>query len=144
LHDERKAVVIVTAEHEILLIPRRRNPLLHWVDGVRGSTPVLLLWRAHGRDASRRRWRRTSAGIRSAACGSWRTRLDRLRPGRTVQADYIVSGRRDPLARRLDAAPIDDESLTDEEEHESLREAREDTAAGRVISMEELRRELLE
>lgn len=48
LHDERKAVVLVTTEHEILLIPRRRSPLLHWLDGVRGSSPVLVEWRSHG------------------------------------------------------------------------------------------------
>jgi len=56
--------------------------------------------------------------------------------------DYIVSRGRDPLARRLDAAPLDDEPLTDEE-RESLREAHEDIAAGRVTSMDDLRRELL-
>lgn len=56
--------------------------------------------------------------------------------------DYIVSRGRDPLARRLDAAPIDDEPLTDEEP-ESLREGRADVAAGRVVSMDDLRRELL-
>jgi hypothetical protein len=56
--------------------------------------------------------------------------------------DYLVSRSRDPLARRLDAAPLDDEPLTDEE-RESLREAHEDIAAGRVISMEDLRRDLL-
>jgi len=56
--------------------------------------------------------------------------------------DYIASRGRDPLASRLDAAPIDDEPLTDEE-RESLREGRADIAAGRVISMEDLRRELL-
>jgi hypothetical protein len=50
LHGERKAVVVVTAEHEILMIPRRHNPLLHWLDGMRGSTPVLVQWRAHGRE----------------------------------------------------------------------------------------------
>jgi hypothetical protein len=50
LHDERKAVVVVTAEHEILLIPRRHSSLLHWLDGLRGSTPVLVQWRAHGRE----------------------------------------------------------------------------------------------
>jgi hypothetical protein len=50
LHAERKAVVVVTAEHEILMIPRRHNSVLHWIDGVRGSTPVLVQWRAHGRD----------------------------------------------------------------------------------------------
>jgi hypothetical protein len=48
LHDERKAVVVVTAEHEILLIPRRRNPLLRRLDGLRRSTPVLVQLRAHG------------------------------------------------------------------------------------------------
>jgi hypothetical protein len=56
--------------------------------------------------------------------------------------DYLVSRGRDPLARRLDAAPLDDEPLTAEERH-SLREAREDFAAGRVVSMDDLRRELL-
>jgi len=50
LHDERRAVVVVTAEHEILLVPRRRNPLLRWMDGLRGSTPVVVQWRAHGHD----------------------------------------------------------------------------------------------
>jgi len=56
--------------------------------------------------------------------------------------DYLVSRSRDPLARRLDTAPLDDEPLTDEE-HESLREARADFAAGRTVSMDDLRRELL-
>lgn len=56
--------------------------------------------------------------------------------------DYIVSRGRDPLARRLDAAPLDDEPLTDEE-RDSLREAHEDIAAGRVVAMQDLRRELL-
>ena len=55
--------------------------------------------------------------------------------------DILVSRTRDPLARRLDAAPLDDEPLT-VEERESLREGREDVAAGRVISMDDLRREL--
>lgn len=69
--------------------------------------------------------------------------VDRLSEEEAADAlDYIVSRGRDPLARRLDAAPIDDEPLTDEE-RESLREGREDIAAGRVISMEDLRRDLL-
>lgn len=49
----------------------------------------------------------------------------------------------DPLARRLDAAPLDDEPLT-ADDLEAMREAREDFAAGRVVSLEELRRELEE
>jgi hypothetical protein len=55
--------------------------------------------------------------------------------------DYIVSRGRDPLARRLDAAPLDDEPLTDED-REALREAREDAAAGRLISLDGVRRDL--
>jgi hypothetical protein len=47
----------------------------------------------------------------------------------------------DPLARRLAAAPLDDEPLTDED-RETLREAQQDFAAGRVVLLEELRREL--
>jgi hypothetical protein len=48
---------------------------------------------------------------------------------------------RDSLARRLDAAPLDDEPLT-AGDLEAMREAREDIAAGRCVSLEELRREL--
>jgi hypothetical protein len=48
---------------------------------------------------------------------------------------------RDPLARRLDAAPLDDEPVT-AEDLEAMQVAREDFAAGRVVSLEELRREL--
>lgn len=55
--------------------------------------------------------------------------------------DYLVSRGRDPLAQRLDAAPLDDEPLTDEE-RESLRDARADKTAGRLVSMDDLRREL--
>jgi hypothetical protein len=55
--------------------------------------------------------------------------------------DYLASHGRDPLARRLDATPLDDEPLTDEE-RESLRDAREDAKAGRLVSMDDLRREL--
>jgi hypothetical protein len=55
--------------------------------------------------------------------------------------DYLASHGRDPLARRLDAAPLDDEPLTDED-IDALREMREDAAAGRMVSLDELRREL--
>jgi hypothetical protein len=48
---------------------------------------------------------------------------------------------RDPLARRLDAAPLDDEPLT-ADDLEAIEEARKDIAAGRSVSLEELRREL--
>lgn len=48
---------------------------------------------------------------------------------------------RDPLARRLDAAPLDDEPLT-ADDLEAIQAAREDIAAGRCVPLEELRREL--
>ena len=52
-----------------------------------------------------------------------------------------IPDRRPSLALRLDAAPLDDEPLTDEE-RDSIRAARDDFAAGRTISMDQLRREL--
>jgi hypothetical protein len=58
----------------------------------------------------------------------------------TTEREQVVP---DPLARRLDAAPLDDEPLT-ADDLEAMREAREDFAAGRVVSLEELRRELEE
>ncbi len=47
----------------------------------------------------------------------------------------------DPLAWLLDNAPMDDEPLT-EEDKVAIREANEDIAAGRVVSHEEMKREL--
>lgn len=49
---------------------------------------------------------------------------------------------RDPLDALIASAPEDDEPLTAEEE-ESIREARADRAAGRMISAADARRELL-
>jgi hypothetical protein len=48
---------------------------------------------------------------------------------------------RDLLARRLDGAPLDDEPLS-AEEIEAIQAGRDDIAAGRVVSLEELRRDL--
>jgi hypothetical protein len=48
LHHDRRPVVIVAEDHELLLLPRRRNPLLRPLDGLRGSTPVLVQWRSLG------------------------------------------------------------------------------------------------
>jgi len=78
LHDEHKAVVVVTAEHEILMIPRRHNPVLHWLDGVRGSTPV------RGRDPRRPSPARAHAragarGLRTSA--AWSTHLGQRADG---------------------------------------------------------------
>src|ERR1044072_6028795 len=68
--------------------------------------------------------------------------VEAMREQEAVDAlDILASRTRDALARRLDAAPLDDEPLTDEE-RESLRDARADKAAGRLVSMDDLRREL--
>jgi hypothetical protein len=55
--------------------------------------------------------------------------------------DYIASRGRDSLARRLDAAPLDDEPLT-AEDLDAMREMREDAAAGRLVSLDDIRQEL--
>ncbi len=52
---------------------------------------------------------------------------------------YIATRHEDPLVRRLDAAPLEDEEITPEEEA-AVQEAREDLAAGRVYSLEEIKR----
>ena len=49
----------------------------------------------------------------------------------------------DPVLRAFMNAPEDDEPLTDED-RAAIEEAKEDLAAGRVMSHEELRRRLLE
>lgn len=46
----------------------------------------------------------------------------------------------DPIRRALDAAPLDDEPLTDEE-REAVEEAESDIRAGRTMSMDEFKRE---
>lgn len=56
-----------------------------------------------------------------------------------TRADEQVE--RDPLARRLDAAPLDDEPLT-ADDIDAIQAGRDDVAAGRAVSLEDLRREL--
>ncbi|MFL5816517.1 MAG: hypothetical protein ACJ76L_02845 [Conexibacter sp.] len=53
----------------------------------------------------------------------------------------IYARRNDPFLRYLDAAPIDDEPLTPEEEA-AIAAGRTDAAAGRVVSFDDLKREL--
>jgi len=53
----------------------------------------------------------------------------------------VRARRTHPLALRLDAAPLDDEPLT-AEDLEAIQAAHEDIAAGRCVSLEELRREM--
>jgi predicted transcriptional regulator len=52
---------------------------------------------------------------------------------------YVTSRHEDPLVRRLDAAPLEDEEISAEEEAAAA-EGRADIAAGRVVSHEEMLR----
>jgi hypothetical protein len=56
-------------------------------------------------------------------------------------ARYLAALRKDPLARVLLTAPIDDE-LETEEERAAVQEAREAAARGEIYSLEEVKREL--
>jgi len=55
--------------------------------------------------------------------------------------DFIASRGRDDFARWLDSRPEDDEPLTDEE-RAALAESDADLAAGRTISLDQLKREM--
>lgn len=52
-----------------------------------------------------------------------------------------VSDLQDPLLKLLYEAPLDDEPLT-QEDLAAIKEAKEDIAAGRLITVEQLKREL--
>jgi predicted transcriptional regulator len=52
---------------------------------------------------------------------------------------YVASRREDPLIRRLDSAPLEDEEISVEEEAAAA-EGRADIAAGRTVSHEEMLR----
>jgi hypothetical protein len=52
---------------------------------------------------------------------------------------YVASRREDPLIRRLDSAPLEDEEISAEEEVAAA-EGRADIAAGRTVSHEEMLR----
>jgi hypothetical protein len=55
--------------------------------------------------------------------------------------ESLKSGEYDPVILALLTAPIDDEAETDEE-RVAVEEAKADLAAGRVVTNEELRREI--
>jgi len=54
---------------------------------------------------------------------------------------YITSRHEDPLIRRLESAPLEDEEISTEEEAAAA-EGRADIAAGRVFSLDEVKRNL--
>ena len=56
-------------------------------------------------------------------------------------AEYLAALRDDPLLRALLAAPWDDEPETDAE-RAAVAEAEEDFRAGRVVSLDDVKREL--
>lgn len=53
---------------------------------------------------------------------------------------YLAEVATDPVLRNLLNAPLDDEPET-EEERQAVQEAKEDLAAGRVVSTDEIKRE---
>jgi predicted transcriptional regulator len=53
--------------------------------------------------------------------------------------EYVASRHKDPILRRLDSAPLEDEEISAEEEAAAA-EGRADIAAGRTISHEEMLR----
>jgi hypothetical protein len=65
--------------------------------------------------------------------------LNRLRPARNTRD--MTQSQPDPVASMLDHAPLDDEPLT-AEEREALAESDADLAAGRTVSLDQLKREL--
>lgn len=70
--------------------------------------------------------------------------LDRVMRLSEAEADEtlrLLEEREDPVVRRLDAAPLEDEEISDEEEA-AVQEARDELAAGAAtISHEEIKRE---
>jgi hypothetical protein len=71
--------------------------------------------------------------------------VDELPEGEIADAAFLILDElnrygANPLARKLLSAPIDDEPEPDEE-RQLVEEARQDLAAGRVVSHEEIRRE---
>ncbi|HTD57884.1 MAG TPA: hypothetical protein VK672_03220 [Solirubrobacteraceae bacterium] len=66
--------------------------------------------------------------------------VDELTEAETNRALRYISSRHDPLIRRLDEAPLEDEEISAEEEA-AVREARDELAAGvPTIPFEEIKR----
>ncbi len=70
-----------------------------------------------------------------------RERVEGLSEEEAAKALRLLDEREDPVVAAFRDAPVDDEPLTPEEEG-ALVEADRDIAAGRTISLEELKREL--
>jgi hypothetical protein len=75
-------------------------------------------------------------------CHETRVRVEELSEQEAeATPDFIASHGHDEFARWLDSRPEDDEPLTDEE-REALAASDADIAAGRTISLDQLKREL--
>jgi len=70
-----------------------------------------------------------------------REQLEALSEEEAQEALRLLELRRDPVVVAFRDAPLDDEPVSPEEE-EALAEADRDIAAGRTISLEELKRKL--
>ncbi len=66
-----------------------------------------------------------------------RERIETLTEAEAADTLRLLDQRRDPLARLLENAPLDDEPVTPEEEA-AIAEANADIAAGRLISVDEI------
>jgi len=69
-----------------------------------------------------------------------RERIETLTEDEAERTLRLLDDLRDPLTRFLDDAPLDDEPATPEEEA-AIAEAEADIAAGRTVSLEEIKRE---
>lgn len=69
-----------------------------------------------------------------------RERIETLTEREAERTLRLLDDLRDPLTRFLDEAPLDDEPTTPEEEA-AVAEARADIAAGRTVSLDEIKRE---
>jgi hypothetical protein len=70
-----------------------------------------------------------------------RERIETLTEREAERTLRLLDDLRDPLSKFLDAAPLDDEPVTPEEEA-AVAEAEADIAAGRTVSLDEIKREL--
>jgi hypothetical protein len=69
-------------------------------------------------------------------------RVRGLSEAEAAEALRLLDARQDPLNRRLDDAPLEDEEIVSPEEETAVREARDELAAGaELISHEEIKRE---
>jgi hypothetical protein len=90
------------------------------------------------------RFRMMAGGTTILAVTAKERLLERVRAlseSEAAETLRLLDARQDPLNRRLDGAPVEDEQISPEEEA-AVQEAREELAAGaKLVSHEEIKRE---